>query len=107
MVKQIDVHGLKKVMDEKNDVVLIDCREQDEHAYCSINGSKLIPLSEFENRALDELNKEDQIYIHCHHGGRSQRACEFLKQNGFENVHNVSGGIDAWALEIDKKVPRY
>ncbi len=107
MVKQIAVEDLKKLLDENKDLVLIDCREADEHAYCAIAGARLMPLSQFRERALQELQPTDNIYIHCHHGGRSQRACEFLEENGFANTHNVAGGIEAWALKVDPKVKRY
>lgn len=107
MVMQISVSALKELMDTGEPVVLIDCREKDEHDFCSIPGAGLIPLSEFENRAGKELGKHDRIFIHCHHGGRSMRACEYLVSQGFQNVTNVGGGIDAWSQQVDPKVPRY
>lgn len=107
MVNQISVTALKELMDTGEPIALVDCREKDEHDFCSIAGAKLIPLSEFENRAVKELNKEEQIFIHCHHGGRSLRACEYLVSQGFQKVTNVSGGIDAWSQQVDPKVPRY
>jgi monothiol glutaredoxin len=45
--------------------------------------------------------------LHCHHGGRSQKAAEYFAAAGFRDVHNVVGGIDAWSTEIDPDVPRY
>lgn len=107
MIPQITVQELKEKLDQNQNITLVDCREKDEHEYCRIDGAKLIPLSEFSERAPQELDKNSEIYIHCHHGGRSQRACEFLKEQGFENVFNVAGGIDAWSLHVDNKVPRY
>ena len=47
------------------------------------------------------------LVFHCHHGGRSQRAAEYFRDQGFRNVHNLVGGIDAWSQEIDSSVPRY
>lgn len=107
MVKQVSVEDLKNKMDSGEKIILVDCREPDENQYCRIEGSKLIPLSEFAERGPKELDKNAEIYIHCHHGGRSQRACEFLEGQGFQSVANISGGIDAWSLRIDPKVPRY
>lgn len=107
MVEQISVEKLKELLDQNSDLVLVDCREPDEHEYCSIQGAKLIPLSEFKDRGPQELSAESEVYIHCHHGGRSQRACEFLESQGFSKTFNVAGGIDAWSLQVDSKVPRY
>ncbi len=87
--------------------VLLDVRRPDEHAYAALPGSKLIPLNELEDR-LDELNdlKVESIVCYCHHGIRSMSAWVLLSNHGF-NVTSVRGGIDAWSLEIDAKVPRY
>ncbi len=106
MPKEITVEDLKKKLDAGENIVLIDCREKDEYELCRIEGSKLIPLSEFEDR-FTELNQKSEIYIHCHHGGRSARACMFLEDQGYENVSNVVGGINLWAIKIDPKVARY
>lgn len=106
MAKEISVEELKTRLDNTT-VVLVDCRERDENEFCSIKGSILIPLSEFTERAAKELKVEQEICIHCHHGGRSLRACEYLVSQGFNNVFNVAGGIDAWSLRVDPKVPRY
>ena len=107
MPKEINVLDLKQKLDDGESIVLVDCRESDEYEHCRIEGSKHIPLSEFEDRAETDLKPEDEIIIHCHHGGRSMRACMILESLGFDSVTNVVGGIDAWALDIDPKVPRY
>ena len=107
MPKEIHVEDLKKKLDASAKIILVDCREPDEHEFCRIAGATLIPLSQFEDRAETELKPDAEIYIHCHHGGRSQRACLFLEELGYENVSNVAGGIDAWSLRVDPKVPRY
>ena len=54
-----------------------------------------------------KLDKATPLYFHCHHGQRSQQAAAFFLSHGFSNVYNVSGGIDAWSLEVDPSVPRY
>lgn len=107
MISQIDVIELKKKLDSHENFVLVDVRQPDEHATAKIEGSKLIPLSTFAQEAVKVLKKDDAVVIHCHHGGRSQKACEYLKSIGYTNVSNVAGGIDAWSLQIDSKVPRY
>jgi adenylyltransferase/sulfurtransferase len=86
--------------------VLIDVREPDEYKVCQIAGSKLIPLATVPERTA-EIPKDLPVLIHCHHGGRSLRATQFLRSKGYTQVSNVKGGIDAWSLKIDPKVPRY
>ncbi len=106
-INQMTVQQLKEKLDKKESFRLIDCREPGEYEACRIEGSTLIPLSNFAKTALTQLKPDEEIVIHCHHGGRSQRACEYLAANGFKNISNVTGGIDAWSISIDSKVPRY
>jgi adenylyltransferase/sulfurtransferase len=54
-----------------------------------------------------ELPRDKPILIHCHHGGRSMQATQWLRRNGNDRVANVAGGIDAWSQAIDPSVPRY
>ena len=106
-IKQMKVAELKQKLDAGEKFRLIDCREQDEYDLCKIPGAELIPLSQFPAKAPEALAKNEEIVIHCHHGGRSQRAAQYLSSLGFENVSNLAGGIDAWSLEIDSNVKRY
>lgn len=106
-VKQIIVEELKDKLGKKEVFKLVDCREKDEHKKASISGAILIPLSRFQELAPLQLDPADEIVIHCHFGGRSQRACEYLVNIGYKNVSNLSGGIDAWSVKIDPKTPRY
>src|SRR3990167_766442 len=106
-IPQLTVEQVKEKIDKKENFSLIDVREENEYETCRIENSILIPLSEFAKRALNELKADDEIVIHCHHGGRSQKACEYLAGQGFKKVANMAGGIDQWSLEIDSKVPRY
>lgn len=102
---QISVEELKKKIDDGEKPLLIDVREPFEYKTANIGG-KLIPLGELSKR-INDLDRHAEIIVHCHHGGRSQRAVEFLYESGFENVKNLAGGIDAWSAKIDPKVPRY
>ncbi len=106
-IHQISVEQLKEKLDRKESFRLIDVREEEEYETAKIDGSLLIPLSQFAQKALQQLKIDEEIVVHCHHGGRSQRACEFLKAQGFQKLSNLSGGIDAWSLKIDSKVQRY
>jgi len=87
-------------------LVVLDVREPHEYAIARIEGARLIPLSELAGR-LRELDGRAEIVTHCHHGLRSLKAREILKGAGFASVRSLAGGIDAWACEVDPKVPRY
>jgi rhodanese-related sulfurtransferase len=88
--------------------VLIDCREEDEHAYCRIAGAELLPLAAINSRIAGLLgSKETPAIIYCHHGMRSMRAVTYLRDHGFSHVFSMRGGIDAWSSEIDPSVPAY
>src|SRR5438093_148366 len=102
----IDVRSVKQMLDSVEKFVLLDCREPDEVAAAQIAGSMHIPMREIPAR-LAELapHKAARVVVHCHHGGRSLRVTQFLRQQGFDQVQNMAGGIDAWSLEVDPKVP--
>nr|WP_224772607.1 molybdopterin-synthase adenylyltransferase MoeB [Pelagicoccus enzymogenes] len=102
---EIDVTTTKAKLAE-GESILIDVREQYEREICSIDGSVHIPMGEIPAR-LNELPKNKEILVHCHHGGRSLRVVQFLRQNGFTRSTNVAGGIDSWATQIDSSLQRY
>jgi adenylyltransferase/sulfurtransferase len=102
-VPEISVQKLRALRHENVKFFLLDVRNPNEYAICNLNGY-LIPLSELPSR-INELNPEEYIIVHCHSGGRSRHAAEFLIQQGFKNVWNLRGGIVAWANEIDDTVP--
>ncbi|QDZ41519.1 rhodanese-related sulfurtransferase [Euhalothece natronophila Z-M001] len=92
------------------DTQLIDVREPQEVATASISGFINLPLSEYEqwsDQIHQQLDAEKETFVICHHGVRSAQMCYWLKQQGFSNVKNISGGIDAYSCAIDPSVPRY
>ena len=103
---QIDVAGLRNLISTGADVDLIDVREPWEVDICSIADSRSIPLGDLQRRA-GELAPEKTMVMICHHGMRSYQATLWLRQNGFDKVVNLAGGIDAWAREIDPGMARY
>jgi rhodanese-related sulfurtransferase len=105
-MNQISPAELKNKLDAKEKFVLIDVREQQEHDICRIDGARLIPLSEFEGR-VGELSSSDSIVVYCHHGQRSAHAGMWLERQGFSQVANLDGGIDAWAEQVDPAMERY
>ena len=105
-IPEITPLELKKKMDAHEPFLLVDVREPHEYQICRIPGSKLIPLGEVAKR-LNELNAADEIVVHCKAGMRSARAVELLMQSGFQRVHNLQGGILAWADQVDGSVRKY
>ena len=70
-----------------------------------IAGAKI--LDDAAMAEVEALPKSTPLAFHCHHGGRSRAAAEHFLKQGFTNVYNLSGGIDAWSKEVDSSVPRY
>jgi len=104
---EVTVHDLKKALDHPQlGIQVLDVREPDEHRIARINGVRLVPLSTLPQR-FAELNPNQAYYIHCKAGGRSLKALQFLREQGFQNLKSVKGGITAWSDEIDHTVPKY
>ncbi len=103
----ITVEELKARLDAGGKFRLIDVREPLEYRTAKIEGSELKPLGQITNWAQELTNKDEEIVMHCHHGMRSDRACQYLAAQGFTNVKNLAGGIDEWSLKVDPSVPRY
>jgi adenylyltransferase/sulfurtransferase len=108
-VPEITVEELKQKLDARQDVFILDVREPNEYKICNLNGH-LIPLNELPKR-LQELDaakdKDTEIVVHCHRGGRSARAVAFLQQAGYKQAKNLKGGILDWANKIDPKMAKY
>jgi molybdopterin/thiamine biosynthesis adenylyltransferase/rhodanese-related sulfurtransferase len=105
-IPTMSAQELKRKMDTREQLELIDVREAFEYEIARIDGAKLIPLGEIAER-VNELQRERPIVVHCHSGQRSAQAVRLLQQRGFANVYNLEGGIDAWSDQIDPSVPKY
>jgi adenylyltransferase/sulfurtransferase len=104
---EVTVQDMKRALDNPTlGIKVIDVREPDEYEIAHVDGVPLLPMSQLQQR-FTELDPNQQYYIHCKMGGRSMRALQFLRQQGFKYLKNVKGGIDAWSEEIDQSVPRY
>jgi molybdopterin/thiamine biosynthesis adenylyltransferase/rhodanese-related sulfurtransferase len=105
VVPAISVEELKKKLDAKSDVFILDVREPHEYQICNLNGY-LVPLNDLPKR-VSELDSSREIVAHCKMGGRSAKAVQFLRQAGFKKVYNLTGGITAWAEKVDTSMPKY
>jgi sulfur-carrier protein adenylyltransferase/sulfurtransferase len=104
-VPEIQVEELKKKLDAGEEIFVLDVREPHEYQICNIGGY-LIPLGDLPKR-VHELDSSREIVAHCRSGVRSGKAVAFLRQAGFRKVHNLAGGILAWADRVDPKMPKY
>ena len=105
-MQEIDVKTLNLKLSNKEDLILLDVRTEQEVFISKIEGSIHIPMNDIPAR-MNELDKEKEIIVQCKSGKRSARVCEFLSKNSFNNVKNLSGGIIAWAEEIDPSIIVY
>jgi rhodanese-related sulfurtransferase len=106
MVTQLTARDLQKRLKEGNAPVSLDVREPYEISTASLPGTLNIPMREIPNR-VEELPKDKEMVVMCHHGMRSMQVAGFLAQRGFDKIYNLSGGIDAWSKEVDPSVPVY
>jgi rhodanese-related sulfurtransferase len=87
-------------------VMVLDVREPWEYDLASLPDSTLIPLSTLPT-AANRLDRDVEYVVLCHHGMRSEMAANWLRAQGFTKVRNLTGGIDAWSVEVDASIPRY
>ena len=93
-------------VDAETPPLLLDVREHWEFALCALPGSVHVPMREIPAR-LGELDPSRPIVCICHHGRRSMQVAMFLEHRGYESVFNLSGGIDAWARQVDRAMATY
>ena len=107
-LRQMTVQELRAVLADESAAqpVLLDIREGWEWQLARIEGSRHLPMNEIPER-LDDLDKSHPTVVICHHGVRSLQVVAFLERLGYANLHNLQGGIDAWARAIDPAVPVY
>jgi rhodanese-related sulfurtransferase len=114
MLPEITVTELAAKLKSNEKFVLLDVRELTELEYAKITDDRLevTPMSRLANEGPDALpdsvkSREVPVYIICHHGNRSMQVTGWLAQQGYKNVSNVSGGIDAYARQVDRSVGFY
>lgn len=110
-IPEIDVEVLADQLQQgASSIQLLDVREPQEIAAASLASFINLPLSKFPEWSAtisEQLDMHQETWVMCHHGMRSAQVCAWLSQNGFTNVKNVSGGIDAYSLKVDASIPRY
>jgi len=103
---QISANQLKQKLEGSVKPLLLDVRENFECEIAYIKGSLHIPMNQIPQR-LNEIDSSKACVVICHHGIRSQQVANFLEHSGFTNIHNLSGGINAWSIECDNSISRY
>ncbi len=108
MIRQLPATALHEwLADEKRTrPLIVDVREAWEHAICKLPEAKLFPMQEVSTR-VNELPRDRDIVVVCHHGMRSYHVADFLLGEGFTRLYNLSGGMAAWAAEVDPQMPQY
>ena len=106
---EISPRKLSELIAAKANLLIVDVRTASEREVAAISPSIHVPLHEIETRVEEILEEADgkQVVTYCHHGVRSLRASLFLRQVGASSALSMAGGIDAWSLAMDSKVPRY
>ena len=104
---EISPEDVKRKLDAAEPFLLLDVREPWEFDTAHIDGAKLMPMGDVPSRAHQELDPDAHIVVLCHHGVRSMNVTVWLRQQGFENVQSMRGGVDAWSRRVDAKVPLY
>jgi rhodanese-related sulfurtransferase len=107
VVESVSTTELKELLARAPEsICLLDVREDDERAVAVIEPSLHIPMNSVPDH-LNELPRDRRIVVYCHHGGRSFAVAGFLETEGFEDIANLTGGIDEWSRLVNPKVPRY
>jgi monothiol glutaredoxin len=104
-IRQLSAPDLEALVASGTAIELVDVRTEEERAIARIDGSRLL-----DKAYHDELlgrDRDTPIVFQCHHGVRSQHAAEYFRREGFRNLYNLHGGIDAWSRLVDPSVPRY
>jgi monothiol glutaredoxin len=104
-IRQLSAPELKALIESGTPFELVDVRTDEERLLAWIGGSRL--LDQAYHDALLRMDRNTLIVFQCHHGVRSQQAAEYFRREGFRNLSNLQGGIDAWSRLVDASVPLY
>ena len=104
--EQVYPAELKKALDKNENIIILDVRDSHECKICALENSLFIPMDEVVAR-LHEIDRNKTIVVVCKVGERSQVVVDLLKEEGYQKVHNLFGGLDLWAQEVEPDMPRY
>jgi rhodanese-related sulfurtransferase len=104
---EISTQAFSELRKQPNAPLLLDVRESWEFQTASLPDSVLMPMGDIPSRAHQELDPDTPIVVLCHHGARSLSVTMWLRNQGFESVQSLAGGIDAWSRTVDPSIPRY
>jgi len=104
---EITAEAFAQRRQQPNPPLLLDVREPWEYQTAHLADSHLIPMGDVPSRAHAELDPDAPIVVLCHHGARSLNVTMWLRNQGFEHVQSLAGGIDAWSRTIDPTIPTY
>jgi len=104
-IRQITAPELKTMLDDQVPLQLLDVRTEGERAIARIEGARHLDQEAVEQ--LKDLDRGTLLVFHCHHGMRSQAAAQYFQAQGFTNICNLAGGIEAWSVAVDPSVRRY
>ena len=105
-MQSITAERLAALQNDRDKVVLLDVRDPWEVEICRLAGSVNIPMNDIAER-VDELEPDARTVVICHFGMRSLQVGNYLESAGFKDIINLEGGLDAWAEQVDKDMPRY
>ena len=107
MVRPLSPQALQSMLQgPASKVFVLDVREPEERQVAAIQPSHHIPMDDVENR-LGEIPRDRTVVVYCHHGSRSFMIASLLESEGYQDVANLTGGIDAWSERVDPNVPQY
>jgi len=105
---EVSCEEVKLLLDVGDEMLLLDCRETEEHEIVKLKGATLLPMSELMDRVGEIADfQTQQVAVYCHHGGRSLQVVQWLRENGFVHATSMAGGIDRWAIVIEPSMTRY
>ena len=109
---EISPRAVARALADGEPILLVDCRREDERRYCSIEGSRHVPMQRAAEWIEELLEERDEhptppIVVFCHHGVRSMQVVGLLQAAGFAHARSMAGGIDLWSVAVDSAVPRY
>lgn len=106
-MREISAQQLKEYLQVAAPVpLLLDVREPWEYQICHIEGAQLMPMQQIP-QTHKTLDPQQEIVVICHHGRRSLQVGNYLERAGFTRIVNLTGGIDAWAHDVDRSMPTY